>query len=61
MSKEPIFLSVIIPAYNEEKRILPTLKETAEFLARQNYHSEIIVVNDGSVDSTATVVNDFID
>jgi len=49
-------LSVVIPAYNEEKRITKTLKEVENYLKTQAYHWEIIVVNDGSKDNTATVV-----
>ena len=51
-------LSVIIPAYNEEKRLPKTLKETDEYLRNQNYEYEIIIVNDGSKDGTAKVVKD---
>ena len=47
-----MFLSVIIPAYNEEKRIVKTLLATDDFLRRQNYESEILVVSDGSKDKT---------
>lgn len=51
-------LSVIIPAYNEEKRLPKTLKSIDEYLKRQNYPYQIIVVNDGSRDRTSqTVVN----
>ena len=45
-------LSIIIPAYNEEKRLLKTLKEIDGYLRRQNYDYEILVVNDGSKDKT---------
>lgn len=51
-------LSVIIPAYNEEKRISKTLKSINEYLRKQNYLYEILVVSDGSKDNTAKVVND---
>jgi dolichyl-phosphate beta-glucosyltransferase len=51
-----IHLSVIIPAYNEEKRLPKTLKEIDEYLRKQNYESEIIVVSDGSKDRTCEVV-----
>ena len=47
-----MYLSVIVPAYNEEKRLLQTLKETDDYLKTQNYESEIIVVSDGSTDRT---------
>ncbi len=49
-------LSVIIPAYNEEKRIGETLKSIDAYLRRQNYDYEIIVVSDGSKDETARLV-----
>lgn len=51
-----MFLSVIIPAYNEEERISETLFDIDKYLKRQNYEYEIIVVNDGSTDKTAEVV-----
>ncbi len=49
-------LSVIIPAYNEAKRLLRTLATADEYLRRQSYEYEILVVNDGSKDNTADVV-----
>ena len=51
-----IYLSIIIPAYNEEKRIPETLKKIKAYLKDQSYSWEIIVVNDGSKDNTAQVV-----
>jgi len=50
-----IRLSVIIPAYNEEKRITKTLQEIDRYLSKQSYNYEIIVVSDGSKDKTAEV------
>jgi len=52
-------LSVIIPAYNEEKRLPKTLVEIDKYLRKQDYDYEIIVVNDGSKDKTAQIVEDF--
>jgi dolichyl-phosphate beta-glucosyltransferase len=52
-------LSIVIPAYNEENRIGRTLTETIDYLDRQNYSSEVIVVNDGSTDHTVEAVRDF--
>jgi dolichyl-phosphate beta-glucosyltransferase len=49
-------LSVIIPAYNEEKRLPKTLREIDEYLRKQNYESEIIIISDGSKDRTCEVV-----
>jgi dolichyl-phosphate beta-glucosyltransferase len=49
-------LSVIIPAYNEEKRITDTLQNVDGYLKTQNYDYEIIVVVNGSHDNTFDVV-----
>ena len=49
---EKVFLSVIIPAYNEAKRLPATVKKCALFLALQPYISELIVVENGSQDNT---------
>ncbi len=56
--KEDIYLSVVIPAYNEEKRIPKTLKIISSYLEKQPYSYEILIVNDGSRDQTVAVVND---
>jgi len=48
--------SIIIPAYNEAKRIPATLEQIALFLSAKSWNAEIIVVNDGSTDDTAAVV-----
>ena len=56
---EKIYLSVVIPAYNEEKRIGKTLLDIDRYLSKQQYTYEIIVVNDGAKDKTAQVVNKF--
>jgi dolichyl-phosphate beta-glucosyltransferase len=50
------FLSVIIPAYNEAKRIPLTLIDMDKRLSKEAYSYEILVVNDGSKDNTADVV-----
>ncbi len=49
-------LSVIIPAYNEAQRLPSTLKAVDEYLRKQSYEYEILVVSDGSQDNTAGVV-----
>ncbi len=48
-------LSIIIPVYNEEKRIPNTLREVDEYLRKQAYDYEILVVDDGSKDRTVEV------
>jgi dolichyl-phosphate beta-glucosyltransferase len=45
-------LSIIIPAYNEEKRIGPTLDKIHSFLKTKDYLYEIVIVDDGSSDNT---------
>ena len=52
-------LSVVIPAYNEEDRIVQTLEKSLAYLNTRDYNSEILVVSDGSTDNTASVVNGF--
>lgn len=54
-----LFLSIVIPAYNEEARILPTLRRVRAYLAAQGYAWEIIVANDGSNDATPRLVREF--
>lgn len=49
-----IYLSIIMPAFNEEKRITYTLEQSWLFLAQKPYTTELIVVDDGSSDSTAS-------
>jgi len=50
------WLSVIIPAYNEEARIGNTLRSVDKYLKAQSFTYEIIVVDDGSRDETFEVV-----
>lgn len=51
-----MLLSVVIPAYNEEDRIIRTIENTLSYLNQQSYKSEIVVVSDGSTDNTEAVV-----
>jgi len=59
MKEEKIKLSVVIPAYNEEKRIGPTILDIDHYLSSQDYISEILVVIDGATDKTAQVVKKY--
>jgi dolichyl-phosphate beta-glucosyltransferase len=53
-------LSIVIPAYNEERRLPQTLREVLDWLARGTFSfREVIVVDDGSRDETARVVEEF--
>ncbi|MEA2098384.1 MAG: dolichyl-phosphate beta-glucosyltransferase [Patescibacteria group bacterium] len=56
--EEEIYLSVIVPAYNEEKLIKNTLSEIENFLFAQAYSYEIIVVDDGSRDKTSSILEE---
>lgn len=50
-----IFLSIVIPAYLEEKNIPSTLKALSDYFDKQDYTVEYISVDDGSSDNTADV------
>jgi dolichyl-phosphate beta-glucosyltransferase len=52
-------LTIVIPAYNEESRLPPTLTEVAQFVQSQDYEVEVLVVDDGSSDRTPDVVEEF--
>jgi dolichyl-phosphate beta-glucosyltransferase len=54
-ASEPPYLSLVIPAFNEERRLGPTLESVLSYLASRPYRSEVIVVSDGSTDGTARV------
>lgn len=58
MEDRDCFVSLIIPAYNEEERIAPTLERTLRYLSGQDYTFEVIVVDDGSTDNTTGVVRE---
>jgi dolichyl-phosphate beta-glucosyltransferase len=53
------YLSVVIPAYNEEARLKRFLPGIVDWLQSKKRPFEIIVVNDGSRDRTANVVQEF--
>ena len=55
---QKLYLSVIIPAYNEEERISATLLDIDKYLSKENYDYEIIVISDGSIDKTVEVVKE---
>ena len=52
------YLSIVIPAYNEERRIVPALESIIAWRDRQTYDVEVIVVENGSSDRTADVVSE---
>lgn len=60
MADDTIYLSVIIPAFNEENRIGSTLESVVDYLSHQDYSFEILIVNDGSTDRTMEVVRTYV-
>lgn len=54
-------LSIIIPAHNEENRLLPSLLAVTDFLKKQEYSSEILVVENGSSDRTHEIALSFVE
>ena len=52
----PVELSIVIPAFNEEKRVVSTLQSVALFMEKFGHSYEILVVDDGSSDKTVEVV-----
>ncbi len=53
------FLSLVIPAYNEERRLPKTLEQVSRFLAAQSYSAEVLVVENGSQDRTLEIAQAF--
>jgi len=52
------FLSIVIPAYNEALRLGSTLEKARRYLESRNYSGELIVVDDGSTDRTADLLEE---
>jgi glycosyltransferase involved in cell wall biosynthesis len=52
MTPIPPYLSVIIPAYNEARRLPRCIEKTVDYLFRSKYLYEVIVIDDGSTDDT---------
>ncbi len=53
------FLSIIIPAHNEETRLPGTLEQVFHFLKQQSFTSEVVVVENGSADRTFEIAQEF--
>lgn len=58
MQENNVFLSIIIPAYNEQDRIQPSLERVWRYLNSLGLPYEIIVVDDGSTDRTAEITSE---
>jgi dolichyl-phosphate beta-glucosyltransferase len=53
------YLSIVIPSYNEEKRLAATLENIRNYLDRKKLDAEVIVVDDGSTDGTKDIARQF--
>ncbi len=54
-----VFLSIIVPAHNEESRLTDTLSQLRDFCESQPFSSEIIIAENASNDKTLVIANDF--
>jgi dolichyl-phosphate beta-glucosyltransferase len=52
--RTPVEIEVVIPAYNEAARLPETLRQSVAYLDTQPWRSRIVVVDNGSVDETAS-------
>src|SRR5260221_10245403 len=52
-------LSIVVPAFNEQSRLPQTLHRISQYIAASGHNSEIVVVDDGSVDRTVEVAESF--
>ena len=54
-------LSIVIPSFNEERRLAPTLEKIAAYIQEKRPNTEVIVVDDGSTDQTAAIAESWKD
>ena len=59
LTLKDITYSIVIPAYNEGKRLGATLEKVLGYVREQGWNAEVVVVNDGSRDNTAELVRAF--
>jgi len=53
------FLSIVIPAHNEERRLPQTLEQVVAFVNGQSFETEVLVVENGSSDTTLKIAQEF--
>ena len=56
-----MYLSIVVPAYNEEARIAESLKKLVDYFSAQDYAWEVLVADDGSSDATAALTQQHAD
>ncbi len=59
MNISPPAISIVIPAYNEERRLPRSLERIRTYLKNSGWDGEVIVVDDGSTDQTARIVTEW--
>jgi dolichyl-phosphate beta-glucosyltransferase len=52
-------LTIVIPAFNESRRLGPTLRRVVDYLKQKGHPYEVLVIDDGSTDATAEVAQAF--
>lgn len=60
MNKHKVDISIVVPCYNEEQRIVSTLNTIVSFMNSYNPSFEVIVVDDGSKDSSVQLIKNYI-
>jgi len=53
-----IFISIIVPVFNEEKILGQTINKIVAYLSKQTYTWELVIVDDGSTDNTVKIAKD---
>jgi dolichyl-phosphate beta-glucosyltransferase len=54
------YLSIVVPAYNEERRLPSYLETIIDYLKRQDHSAEILIVDDGSEDGTVSAASRYV-
>jgi dolichyl-phosphate beta-glucosyltransferase len=57
MNANTVFISIVIPVYNEEKRVQSFLLSVIDYVQQKNFSYELVIVDDGSSDRTIAVVD----
>jgi glycosyltransferase involved in cell wall biosynthesis len=57
-NQKPLLISIIVPAFNEAKNLPHLLEEIKTAFAPLPYHYEVLLINDGSTDTTLEVAKD---
>ena len=56
-----IFLTIVVPVFNEAQRIAPFLTDVAEYVNRCTFSCEVLLVDDGSTDQTIPLVKSLLE